>query len=65
MKKIVVQLVQDTPMWHFQGAFNDCCLRATEVKPKLDRFLLAKLDKGELSVNGRALQVVKCLLLGG
>lgn len=55
MKKIVVQLVQDTPMWHFQGAFNDCCLRATEVKPKLDRFLLAKLDKGELSVNGCAL----------
>ena len=55
MKKIVVQLVQDTPMWHSQGAFNDCCLRATEVKPKLDRFLLAKLDKGELSVNGCAL----------
>ena len=55
MKKIVVQLVQDTPMWHFQGAFNDCCLRATEVKPKLDRFLLAKLDKGGLSVNGCAL----------
>ena len=48
-------MVQDTPMWHFQGAFNDCCLRATEVKPKLDRFLLAKLDKGELSVNGCAL----------
>ena len=55
MKKIVVQLVQDTPMWHFQGAFDDCCLRATEVKPKLDRFLLAKLDNGELSVNDRAL----------
>lgn len=55
MKKIVVQLVQDTPMWHFQGAFDDCCLRATEVKPKLERFLLAKLDKGELSVNGCAL----------
>lgn len=52
MEKIVVQLVQDTPMWHFQGAFDDCCLRATEVKPKLDRFLLAELDKGELSVNG-------------
>ena len=55
MKKIVVQLVQDTPMWHFRGAFDDCCLRATEVKPKLDRFLLAKLDKGELSVNDCAL----------
>ncbi len=56
MEKIVVKLGQDTPMWHFQGAFDDCCLRATEVKPKLDRFLLAKLDKGELSVNDRALK---------
>ena len=55
MKKIVVQLVQDTPMWHFQGAFDDCCLRATEVKPKLDRFLLAKLDKGELAMSNCAL----------
>lgn len=55
MEKIVVKLGQDTPMWHFQGAFDDCCLRATEVKPKLDRFLLAKLDEGELSVNGCAL----------
>lgn len=55
MEKIVVKLGQDTPMWHFQGAFDDCCLRATEVKPKLDRFLLAKLDNGELSVNDRAL----------
>ena len=55
MEKIVVKLGQDTPMWHFQGAFDDCCLRATEVKPKLDRFLLAKLDTGELSVNECAL----------
>lgn len=55
MEKIVVKLGQDTPMWHFQGAFDDCCLRATEVKPKLDRFLLAKLDNGELSVDDCAL----------
>lgn len=55
MEKIVIKLGQDTPMWHFQGAFDDCCLRATEVKPKLDRFLLAKLDNGELLVNGCAL----------
>ncbi|GEM_PF-2001709 len=46
MRKIEVRLVQDTPMWHFQGASEDCCLRATEVKPKLDRFLIAKIECG-------------------
>lgn len=49
MKRIEVKLVQDTPMWHFQGASEDCCLRATEVKPKLDRFLIAKIKSGEVS----------------
>ena len=38
-----IPLKQDTPMWHFQPNQSDCCLRATEVKPKLDKFL-AKLD---------------------
>lgn len=48
MRKIEVKLVQDTPMWHFQGASEDCCLRATEVKPKLDKFLIAKIKRGEI-----------------
>lgn len=38
-----IPLKQDTPMWHFQPNQSGCCLRATEVKPKLDKFL-EKLD---------------------
>ena len=41
MKKEIL-LSQQTPMWHFQSDQEGCCLRATEVKPKLDRFLLKK-----------------------
>lgn len=35
----IIKLRQDTPMWHFQSEQNGCCLRASEVKPKLDRFM--------------------------
>ena len=41
MKK-TIYLQQKTPMWHFQSEMPGCCLRATEVKPKLDRFLIEK-----------------------
>lgn len=41
MKKEIL-LSQQTPMWHFQSDQEGCCLRATEVKPKLDSFLLKK-----------------------
>lgn len=37
--KISFELKQDTPMIHFQGGTEDAVLRASEVKPKLDRFL--------------------------
>lgn len=40
------KLVQDTPMWHFQPDEKGCCLRATEVKPKLDRFLADQCRDG-------------------
>lgn len=40
--KEVIKLKQQTPMWHFQHDKSGCCLRATEVKPKLDKFLLEK-----------------------
>lgn len=40
--KEVIKLKQQTPMWHFQHDESGCCLRATEVKPKLDKFLLEK-----------------------
>ncbi len=38
----VYHLRQVTPMWHFQPKEKRCCLRASEVKPKLDRFLREK-----------------------
>lgn len=40
--KEVIKLQQQTPMWHFKDYESGCCLRATEVKPKLDKFLLEK-----------------------
>ena len=39
MKK-TFELEQQTSMWHFQGREAGAALRATEVKPKLDRFLI-------------------------
>ncbi len=39
-----ILLKQDTPMWHFQPNQSGCCLRATEVKPKLDKFLIKLVD---------------------
>ena len=46
MRKIVIELEQTTPMWHFQGGEPDCCLRVTEVKPKLDRFIEMRREGG-------------------
>lgn len=50
MNKITVTLKQHTPLLHFQP-MEGATLRASEVKPKLDKFLLARLggdnyDKG-------------------
>ena len=39
-----IELKQHTPMWHFQPNEEGCCLRATEVKPKLDRYLAQKIQ---------------------
>lgn len=48
MYKKVFNLEQITPMWHFQGDDPNCCLRVTEVKPKLDRFIIkTKTLRGE------------------
>lgn len=40
-------LKQHTPLIHFQHDHAGATLRATEVKPKLDRFILMKLGKAE------------------
>ena len=41
--KLEFELIQQTPMLHFQHGQQGATLRASEVKPKLDRFLLKKL----------------------
>lgn len=48
MKTLTVTLKQHTPLIHFQHDQYGATLRASEVKPKLDKFLLRELggDKG-------------------
>ena len=45
-----VTLEQYTPLLHFQGTQQGACLRATEVKPKLDRFITGYLEKNGAEV---------------
>lgn len=47
------KLVQHTPLIHFQHSEPHACLRATEVKPKLDRFLIEQLEKDDRFEDGR------------
>ena len=44
MKTLTVKLKQHTPLIHFQHNQYGATLRASEVKPKLDRFLLSSLN---------------------
>lgn len=43
MHKLTVTLKQHTPLIHFQHDQEGATLRASEVKPKLDKFILTKL----------------------
>ncbi len=47
MNKIVITLKQHTPILHFQPSQEGATLRASEVKPKLDKFLLKTLGNGD------------------
>lgn len=46
MNKLTIKLKQHTPIIHFQHNQDGATLRTTEVKPKLDRFILNKLGEG-------------------
>lgn len=48
MGQLVIQLKQHTPLWHFQAEEFGCCLRASEVKSKLDQFFFKKKGKKTL-----------------
>lgn len=46
MNKLTITLKQHTPLLHFQPMQEGATLRASEVKPKLDKFLIEKLGEG-------------------
>lgn len=45
MNQLTAILKQHTPMIHFQHNESGATLRASEVKPLLDKFILTKLGK--------------------
>lgn len=47
MHKLEIKLKQHTPLIHFQHDQEGATLRASEVKPKLDKFVLTKLGQGD------------------
>lgn len=63
MHKLTVTLKQHTPLIHFQHDQEGATLRASEVKPKLDRFILTKLGNGKYE-DGIEVAKTKGWLLG-
>lgn len=63
MKVLKIKLKQHTPLIHFQHHEEGATLRATEVKPKLDKFILQKLGNNNLE-NGRQYANEKKWLIG-
>lgn len=59
MKTLKVVLNQHTPLIHFQHGQHGATLRASEVKPQLDKYILAKLGLE----NYKALCIDDCLSL--
>lgn len=51
MYTLKVKLKQHTPLIHFQWDQKGATLRASEVKPKLDRFILTRLGREKDSAN--------------
>lgn len=47
------KLIQHSPLIHFQHSEPHACLRATEVKPKLDRFLIEQAKTDPLCSNDK------------
>lgn len=43
--RLIIELIQQSPMIHFQHDEDGATLRATDVKPRLDRFLIEEYKK--------------------
>jgi len=56
MYKLNIELQQHTPLLHFQHSQDGATLRATEVKPKLDRFLIEKVYEDNFEKYKHSLQ---------
>ena len=52
MHKLEIKLKQHTPLIHFQHDQEGATLRASEVKPKLDKFIIRKLKESGEFENG-------------
>ncbi len=63
MYKLEVKLKQHTPLIHFQHDQEGATLRASEVKPKLDKFILTQIGGGNYE-KGRAEAKAKGWLVG-
>ncbi len=63
MKKITIPLRQHTPIIHFQHDQDGATLRATEVKPKLDKFIWEQwLTKAKNDLRAVYEKYKKCLI---
>lgn len=63
MHKLEIKLKQHTPLIHFQHDQDGATLRASEVKPKLDKFILKQLGGGDYE-KGKAEAKAKGWLVG-
>ena len=63
MQKLEIKLKQHTPMIHFQHNQEGATLRASEVKPKLDKYILTQLGGGDYE-KGKAEAKSKGWLVG-
>lgn len=52
MKMVKFTLKQHTPIVHFQAKDNGATLRASEVKSKLDRYIISKIGSGKVEQKG-------------
>lgn len=62
MKTLNIKLKQHTPLIHFQHDQYGATLRASEVKPKLDKFILSKLGNGDYNEGVKKAQKNKWLV---
>lgn len=47
MNTLTIKLKQHTPLIHFQHDQEDATLRASEVKPRLDKYIITQLGEGD------------------